>query len=474
MKLKAIGDWFESRLQLESLYRSTAGHLIPRSSASWWYVFGSATLVCFVLQIVTGICLALVYVPSAADAWTSLEFLNYQQSLGWYLRAVHFWGSNLMVALMTVHMIQVFLMGAHKYPRELTWVIGCMLFIATLGMAFTGQVMRFDQDAYWGLGIGVAIMGRIPLIGDVVADLILAGPIIGAETLSRFFTLHVFVVPGLIIALVTLHLRLVLKRGINDFPVRGKGVVPEVYDEEYAALIEKEGIPFFPDGVDKDIVFSAVVIIAILCCAAIFGPAGPNGEPDPTLIDTVPRPDFYFLSLFALLALMPPQIETFVLVYVMPVAILLLFLVPFIAGRGAKHPADRPIAVLGVVLIGLTMFTLAWLGISSPWSPHMDAWSGDPTPVAYVKESSPLELQGAVLVQAKQCRNCHALGGVGGQRGPALDDVATRLTADQLTRQILQGGGNMPAYGKHLSPYETTALVAFLRTMHPSGEPGAR
>ena len=472
--LKTIGEWLDSRLKLESLYASSAGHMIPRSSASWWYVLGSGTLVCFVLQIITGICLALVYVPSASDAYTSLEYLNYQQTLGWFLRATHYWGSNFMVALLTLHMIQVFLFGAYKYPRELTWMIGCVLFLLTLGAAFTGQIMRFDQDAYWGLGIGVSIIGRVPFIGPELVQVVLGGPIIGGETLSRFFTAHVFVLPGLLIALLFVHLRLVLTRGINEYPVPGQGVDPDTYDEEYEALVEKEGIHFFPDGADKDVIFSALVIGGILACAAILGPEGPGGPPDPTLINTAPRPDFYFLSLFAVLALMPPAIETFFILGVLPLFVLILFAVPFISNRGEKHPSRRPMAVVVVVMVVTTLVTFATLGVRSPWSPVMDAWSGQPLPEANIRGLSPVELAGGAVFQAKQCRNCHAIDGSGGERGPDLCDVATRLTGDQLTRQVLQGGGNMPAYRKHLSPSETTALVAFMRTLHPEGELPAR
>ena len=127
-----------------------------------------------------------------------------------------------------------------------------------------------------------------------------------------------------------------------------------------------------------------------------------------------------------------------------------------------------------MITVFLMLGTLAYLGLSSPWSPHMDAWSGVPTPVQYVKGRTPLELQGAILLQQKQCRNCHSLGGQGGKRGPALDDVATIQTRDEMIRQVLQGDGNMPAYGKHLKPEEVTALVAFLETMHPGYEPPQR
>src|SRR5437879_8219683 len=217
--LREIALWIDDRVHLSELFASTAGHHVPASSGSWFYVFGSGTLLCFVLQIVTGTCLAFVYVPSASEAYTSLEYLTYQQSLGWFLRAVHNWGSNFMVAIMALHMTQVFLFGAFKYPRELTWISGVVLLFCTLGMAFTGQVLRFDQDAYWGLGIGASISSRVPFIGHTIVDLLLGGPIIAGATLSRFFALHVFVVPGLLIAFVALHLVLVLKLGINDRPM---------------------------------------------------------------------------------------------------------------------------------------------------------------------------------------------------------------------------------------------------------------
>jgi len=473
-RAQAVALWLDQRLRISKLFESTARHNVPASSSSWFYVFGSGTLLCFVIQVLTGICLALVYVPSAAQAWTSLIFLNYEQFLGWYLRAVHNWGSNFMVAIMTVHMIQVFLFGAFKYPRELTWISGCVLLLCTLGMAFTGQVLRFDQDAYWGLGIGVAILARTPLLGAPLTSLLLGGPIIGGETLSRFFTLHVFVIPGLIIALVSLHLRLVLSMGINEYPVPGKRVDPATYREEYEELLKKEGVPFVPQAIGKDLVFAGCVLLAILTCAAVFGPSGPNGPPDPTLIETSPRPDFYFLPLFSVFALLPPYTETFLILVGPAVGITVLFLVPFLSNRGEKHPLHRPFAVISVILIMLGLSVLAYLGTYQPWSPVMEAWSGAPTPVDFIKRRSPLELQGALVLQAKQCRNCHSLGGLGGMRGPALDAVSTRLTNDQLIRQVLQGGGNMPAYGHNLRPDEVTALVAFMATLRPNYEPGAR
>ena len=437
-------------------------------------MFGSAALVVFMLQLVTGILLGMLYVPSAGEAWNSLQALNHDVSFGWFIRALHGWGSNFMVAIVFIHMAQVFLFGAYKFPRELTWIVGVLLLLMTLGMAFTGQVLRFDQDAYWGLGIGASIASRVPLAGPAVAKLMLGGPIIAGATLSRFFALHVFVIPGSLIAFVGLHLLMVVKLGINEWPMPGRIVRRAKYVSEYHELIKKDGAPFFPYAVWKDLFFAAFVLLAVGVCAVYFGPFGPTGRPDPTIIQTAPRPDYFFLWLYALLSLLPPSLETPVLLIGPVLMIIGLILLPFLSGEGEKSWKRRPIAVLTVMLIAITLGTFTRLAEFAPWSPHMNAWSGDLVPPRFLHGTTALERQGALVFQAKQCRNCHALGDAGGERGPSLDSVAARLTQDQLIRQVIQGGGNMPAYGKNLSPAETTALVAFLTTLHPEGQGPAR
>src|SRR6202142_3629886 len=227
--IRGIGNWFDQRLQLGAPIRETVQHPIPRDTASWFYVFGSAAMTVFGLQLVTGVLLALIYVPSASDAWNSLQILNHQVSLGWFIRALHGWGSNFMLAIVLVHMAQVFLFGAYKFPRELTWILGVFLLLMTLGMAFTGQVMRFDQDAYWGLGIGASIVSRIPIVGGAGVDLLLGGPIIAGPTLTRFFALHVFVIPGLMLGFAALHIWMVVVLGINEWPMPGRVVRRATY-----------------------------------------------------------------------------------------------------------------------------------------------------------------------------------------------------------------------------------------------------
>src|SRR5262245_23146944 len=469
-----VGSWLDARLQLGKPIRETAEHAVPRDSASWFYVFGSAALTAFGLQLVTGILLATVYVPSAAEAWNSLQVLNHDIALVWFIRALHGWGSNFMVAMVLIHMVQVFLFGAYKYPRELTWMLGVMLLLVTLGMAFTGQVLRFDQDAYWGLGIGASIASRVPVLGPLIVKVMLGGPIIGGATLSRFFAVHVFLIPGAMIAFVGLHLLMVLTLGINEGPMPGRLVNRATYVQEYHQATKTAGVPFFSYGAWKDMLFAAAILLAIAACALIFGPFGPTGAPDPTIIQTAPKPDYFFLWLYALLSLLPPSLETPVLLIGPVIVIAALLLLPFLSGEGEKSWKRRPIAVVTVLLIAVTLGTFTRMAEFAPWSPHMEAWSGDPVPERLLQHSTALERRGALVFQAKQCRNCHALEREGGERGPALDDVAVRLTQDQLIRQVIQGGGNMPAYGKNLSPAETTALVAFLVTLHPAGQAPAR
>jgi ubiquinol-cytochrome c reductase cytochrome b subunit len=472
--IEKIVAWFDLRLQLGAPIGDIAKHQVPRSSASWFYVFGSAALTVFILQIVTGILLALIYVPSAGEAWDSLQILNHNVAFGWFIRALHGWGSNFMVAIVLIHMVQVFLFGAYKFPRELTWIVGVLLLLVTLGMAFTGQILRFDQDAYWGLGIGTSIVSRVPLIGPWAVNLMLGGPIIAGATLSRFFALHVFVIPGLLIAFVGVHLLMVLKLGVNEWPMPGRIVRRATYLQEYRELTHKDGVPFVPDAIWKDIVFAAFVLLSIAFCAVYFGPFGPSGQPDPTIIQTAPSPDYFFLWLYALLSYLPPSAETPILLIGPAIAIVVLLGLPFFAGEGEKSWKRRPIAVLVILLLAVGLGALTHLGTYTPWSPVMNAWSSLPIPSAYLRGRTALERRGALVFQAKQCHNCHSLDEQGGKRGPALDQVALRLNEDQLIRQVIQGGGNMPAYGKNLSPPETTALVAFLKTLHPSAQTPAR
>ncbi len=338
---RSLGAWFDSRLGLRAVLMPMLEHPVPRAIAGpmgWWYVFGSASLTMLAIQIITGIGLALVYVPSAGQAYESLLFLDYQQPLGWFLRALHYYAGSGMVVMLLVHMTQVFLHGAYKYPRELTWLVGVVLLVCTLGMFFSGQILRWDPDAYWGLGVAGSMAGRVPVIGPWVVRLLLGGSIIGGDSLSRFFALHVFVIPGALLAFLGLHLWLVLRCGISAPPVPGQVVDPKTYDAEYHEELRK-GVPFLGEAMLKDMLFSALAVIVVVAIAALLGPKGPTGPPDPTLPGANPRPEWPFLWLFALLALSPPAIETFIILVFPLLVIGALLAVPLISNRGERAPA---------------------------------------------------------------------------------------------------------------------------------------
>ncbi|HZC58669.1 MAG TPA: cytochrome b N-terminal domain-containing protein, partial [Chthoniobacterales bacterium] len=378
-------------------------------------------------------------------------------------------GIELHVVCMFFHMTQVFLWGAYKHPRELTWISGVVLLLLTLALSFSGQVMRFDSDAYWGIGIGAAILGRIPIIGAQMVNLLLGGPIIGSDTLSRFFALHVFVLPGAVLALVSVHLRLVLLKGINEYPKPGVQVHKATYEKDYEELIHKDGMPFMPNGIGKDIVANGLLLLLIVGLALFFGPKGPDIPADPTQVISEAKPDYPFLWLLSAAALMPNGSEP-ILFFVMPaIAAVLMFGLPFFSNVGEKHYSRRPVAIVIVLLTYLAIAMLTYAGITGPWSPHMEAWTSAPMKPQFLKGRSPVELQGALLVQSKQCRNCHVVGEEGGHRGPDLSDVGTRMNESQLIRQVIQGGGNMPAYGNNLTPPEVKALVSFLVSLRPPG-----
>jgi ubiquinol-cytochrome c reductase cytochrome b subunit len=476
--LLSLGNWFDARLKVRETFLPMMRHPIPREiegPVGWWYVFGSASLTLLIVQILTGICLSLVYVPAADKAYESLLYLDYNVTLGWFLRALHYYAGSGMVVLVFAHMTQVFLHGAYKYPRELTWVVGVVLLLCTLGMFFTGQVLRWDPDAYWGLAVGGSMAGRVPSAGPWLVRMLLGGAVIGGDSLSRFFALHVFVIPGALLFSLAVHLWLVLKCGVSAPPVPGEIVDPTTYEHDYEERL-KSGVPFLGQAMIKDVIFSCLAVIVVVVLAAGLGPKGPTGPPDPTLAGANPRPEWPFLWLFALLSLSPPGAETFIILVFPLVLIAVLFLVPFISNRGERAPSRRPVAVLVVIALYTAFGVLTYQGATSPWSPKMTAWSGDAVPESMVKNSTPLRLQGAALFQNKTCRNCHALDGVGGERGPDLTTVGTRLTHGQLIDQISNGtpgGGNMPAYGKQISPAEMTALVEFLVNLRPEGMPAA-
>lgn len=453
-------QWIDDRLGIVDLIGPSAKHLVPHD-AGWWYVFGSATLVAFVVQVVTGVALAFSYISSSSQAFETLVFITNDAPFGHLLRGLHYFGASAMVLMVGAHMAQTFLFGSYKFPREMNWTTGVLLLGFTLVMGFTGQLLRWDQNATWSVVVAAEQAGRVPWIGDWLARFILGGNTIGGATLSRFFAIHVFVVPALMFGFIALHLRLVLRHGIAEPPTAGKPVDPKTYREEYGKLLEKTGHPFWPDGAWRDFVFGTGLIVVITLLAIWIGPPSLDRPPDPSVLNADPRPDWYLLWYFAALALIPPGLEGYVMILAPAVIGILLLIVPLLNNRGERAPSRRPWSI-AVVLLSVIMIGSLWIiGAKSPWSPNFDPVPLTPEIVGVA--SGPV-FAGARLFEEKACLNCHLVAGHGGRRGPELSYIADKLRKEDMVIRIVNGGVNMPAYGATIKPDEIDKLIAFLES----------
>ena len=211
-------DWIDERTSLSGGLRWMLFRKVPRG-VNWYYTLGSATMFAFLNQAVTGVFLAMFYRPDATGgAYESMRYIVDDAFLGQFVRGMHKWGASVMVILIFLHMGRVFFFGAYKYPREMTWIIGVVLLILTLAMSFTGYLLPFDDRAYWATIVGVNINGTAPILGPYISDFLRDGPEFGATTLSRFYAIHMLLLPALIIALIGAHLYLVSKLGISAPP----------------------------------------------------------------------------------------------------------------------------------------------------------------------------------------------------------------------------------------------------------------
>ncbi len=209
--------WFEERLELKKYVDWFLHRKVPRG-VGWWYTLGSATLVTFILLVFTGLVLMMNYSPSPDHAYDSIQYIMNEVPFGSVIRSIHFWSASTMVVLVGLHGLRAFFMAAYKYPRELTWITGVLLFILVMGAAFTGYLLPWDQRAYWATNVGTGIAGQVPLVGLFIQKVLIGGTTIGALTLSRFFTFHVGVVAPLIALIIGIHLFLVIRLGISAPP----------------------------------------------------------------------------------------------------------------------------------------------------------------------------------------------------------------------------------------------------------------
>jgi quinol-cytochrome oxidoreductase complex cytochrome b subunit len=353
-------DWMDERYKLASLMDALLHVDIPRAART--YYLGGITLFFFIVQAITGILLSLYYQPSPDRAYDSILFIMNEVNFGWLIRSVHAWGANLMVIFCLLHLLRIFFQGVYKAPRELTWVVGFLLLAVTLAFGFTGYLLPWDQRAFWATTVGSEIAGAVPLIGQQLLTFLRSGPEVTARTLTRFFGVHVLVLPASLLVLLGIHLAFVHQQGLAD-PTRK--VEPE--DEPAVDTTpgakpredKKKLLPFFPNYVLDEFIAWYVMLAILIVLTSLF-PAGLEEPADPLHTPEHAKPEWYFLFLYQGLKIVPRIVG----VLAPMVGALVLLVLPFIDRNPHITPAKRLIAIaIGVVCVfGIVAFTIwGWL-----------------------------------------------------------------------------------------------------------------
>lgn len=474
--MSAIHRWIDERLDLASIRHTLLDRKMP--ALTWWHTLGSATLTVFIVQVVTGIVLAMYYSPSPDHAYDSIRYLERSVVSGATLRGIHHWGASAMVVLVVAHMIRVFTMGSYKYPREANWLLGVTLFFLVMGFGFTGYLLPWDQKAYWATQVGTNIAGTTPIIGGTLVRLLRGGGQLGAATLARFFALHVLLLPALVGVIVLLHLVLVIRQGIAARPkLLEEGAPARTDDPHYAKFYRGKtseakatGVPFWPDIIAKDIVVATIVVVVLVLLGRFVG-AGLEPPADPNDASYTPRPEWYFLPFFQLLKLVPGSMEAFAAVGLPLLIVLVLLLLPFFDRRSIRSLNRRPMALLS--LGGITAACALLFGASA----NETARGGGIAPEAGRALSS-TERAGRTLFEQQQCGGCHKIAGQKGPEkkadapdAPDLTEVGLKHTSawmhsfiEEPTRFHLDS--KMPAFGPPvLSHQEIEELSQYLTTL---------
>lgn len=472
-----LSRWLDQRTGVHEILKESLDEPIP-GGARLAYVFGSGLLFIFISQIITGLCLALYYVPSAETAHTSVAYITKQVAAGGFLRSLHYYGSSAMIIVLALHFLQTFLYGSFKGRRELLWISGAVLAFLVLGMGFTGYLLPWDQKSYFATAVGTNIVGEIPLIGGWLSRLLRGGDTLGTLTLSRFYVAHVFLIPACIFAFIGAHIMLFRKAGpagpMNEDPVNPK-MAPEA---------------FYPKQVLMDMAFAMLIMIGI-GILAYFHPVGLGPIANPAEANFIPRPEWYYLSMFEWLKFWEGPWVVLAVVVIPGLLALAFFLMPFLDHSLERKPWRRPIPVLAVAVVLVGML---YLGVRShtddqrdptvanqlvaqaktekaytatPFKPYIESPGG----VAAPAPASPLIAKGLALFQAHGCAGCHGTAGVGAV-APALVGVTAKYPAAQLTTLLQHPNAQMTAghmAAVDISASDMSALLAYLGSLSPSG-----
>ena len=476
-----IARWIDERIDLAGIRTALLDRPVPRN-LTWWHTLGSATLAVFVVQVVTGVVLAMYYSPSPDHAHESIRYLESTIASGTVVRGIHHWGSSVMVVLTVAHMLRVFTMGAYKYPREINWILGVALLLIVLGFGFTGYLLPWDQKAYWATEVGTNIAGTTPVIGGQLVSVLRGGSQQGAATLTRFYSLHVLLLPILLGVIVALHLFLVVRQGVapraaeleKDAPSRTSD--PE-YPDFYQDRVHDSksgGLRFWPDIIAKDVITGTIVVV-LLVALGTFLRAPLESPADPTDSSYVPRPEWYFLPFFQLLKLVPGSWEAAVAMGVPMALVLALVLLPFFDRKSARSIVRRPTAAAALGAVGVS--TALLLGASIRDQPKNAAAPEVGRPL------TSMERAGRTQYERQQCGGCHKIEGMttveikeDAPEAPELTDVGLKHSAAWMHSFMedpvrFHEDSKMPAYGPPtLSHQEIEELARYLASLRGKPE----
>jgi ubiquinol-cytochrome c reductase cytochrome b subunit len=437
--LRAFLDWFDSRTGIRAARAHLLDEPIP-AGTGWSFVTGSVVLFLIVVQLATGVVLTMYYVPAPDHAYASIRFIMDQLPFGSVLRGLHFFGASFIVVAALVHMLRVVALGSYKKPREVTWLTGVILLLLILGFALSGYLLPWDQKAYWATTVTINVARSGPM-GEYVAGLLRGGSGLGPLTLLRWYSAHVFLLPACLIGFIVAHIYLMRRHGISGpvSPVAG------------AAR------PFYPYHALKDTLAIALVFAALIGFAVAFR-APLDAVADPTDATYVPRPEWYFLSLFQLLKYFPGPLEPVATQGVPGLVVLFLFLLPFLGKGTSRRLRDRPVVATMFVLIGLGVSGLTVMGLrDTPGHSASEGWS-------------PLAVAGSQFVTDARCTTCHRPGGAASE----ITSLAMLKDPDWLLShvrdpQIIAPGLREPPSGG-MSPGQAQSVLSYSKRVR-AGKP---
>ena len=349
-----VVDWIDERIDLSDVRHFVAEKGVPVHAQKIWYYLGGMTLFLFGVQVFTGILLLLYYRPSAGEAYESVQFIVTQVQFGWLIRNVHSWSANLLIGLAFAHFFSVFFLKSYRKPRELTWISGVLLLFLMLGFGFSGYLLPWNELSFFATKVGTGIAGAVPLVGHFALRLLRGGDDVTGATLSRFYGIHVAVLPALATALVAVHLLLVQRQGMS---------VPLSIEKKLRPGEKLPQMRFFPNYVLRDLL-AWYVVIAVLAALAAFYPWELGVKADPFAV--VPpgiRPEWYFLAMFHTLKLVPSHVLGLegerLGVVAFGIAAVFLVLVPFLDRRASRGEPSRLFTIVAALgLVYLVTFTI--------------------------------------------------------------------------------------------------------------------